>query len=130
MQDSIFTKIIKGEIPSYKIYEDDLVYAFLDIHPVQSGHTLIIPKKQIDHIEELDEEIYIHLVKVVKKLMIHLRKTLGTERITLKIEGFDVPHAHVHLIPCNEAKDFWNKVRMDSPIDHPALQEMHKKLAL
>ena len=69
-------------------------------------------------------------MKIVKKLMVHLRKTLGTERITLKIEGFDVPHAHVHLIPCNEAKDFWNKVRMDSPIDHPALQEMHKKLAL
>lgn len=130
MQDSIFTKIIKGEIPSYKIYEDDLVYAFLDIHPVQPGHTLVIPKKQIDRLEELEDETYGHLMKIVKKLMIHLRKTLGTERITLKIEGFDVPHAHVHLIPCNEAKDFWNKVRMDSPIDHPALQEMHKKLAL
>ena len=130
MNDSIFTKIIKGEIPSYKIYEDDLVYVFLDIHPVQPGHTLAIPKKQIDRLEELDDETYKHLMKIVKKLMVHLRKTLGTERITLKIEGFDVPHAHVHLIPCNEAKDFWNKVRMDSPIDHPALQEMHKKLAL
>jgi histidine triad (HIT) family protein len=130
MNDSIFTKIIKGEIPSYKIYEDDLAYAFLDIHPVQPGHTLVIPKKQIDRLEELDDETYKHLMKVTKKLMLHLRKTLGTERITLKIEGFDVPHAHVHLIPCNQAKDFWNKVRMDSPIDHPALQEMHKKLAL
>ena len=130
MNDSIFTKIIKGEIPSYKIYEDDIVYAFLDIHPVQPGHVLVIPKKQIDRLEDLDDANYKHLMDIVKKLMRHLRETLSTERITLKIEGFDVPHAHVHLIPCNEAKDFWNKVRMDSPIDHPALQEMHKKLAL
>ena len=130
MNDSIFTKIIKGEIPSYKIYEDDIVYAFLDIHPVQPGHVLVIPKKQIDRLEDLDDANYKHLMDIVKKLMRHLRETLGTERITLKIEGFDVPHAHVHLIPCNEARDFWNKVRMDSPIDHPALQEMHKKLAL
>ena len=75
-QDSIFTKIIKGEIPAHKIYEDDKVLAFLDIHPVRAGHTLVIPKTQVDHIDELEDDDYSHLMAVVKKLSLHLKKNI------------------------------------------------------
>jgi histidine triad (HIT) family protein len=129
-EDSIFTKIIKGEIPAYKIYEDDQVLAFLDVHPVQPGHVLGVPKKQIDKIEDLDEQLYVHLWLVVKMLMKHVVDKLPDKRVTLKTEGFDVPHVHIHLIPCSEPKDFWRKTRFDDPIDHAALSAMQQKLSL
>lgn len=129
-EDSIFTKIIKGEIPAYKIYEDDQVLAFLDIHPVQPGHTLVVPKKQVDKIEDLDEETHAYLWLVTKKLIKHLGEALPGKRITLKYEGFDVPHVHIHLIPCKEAKDFWRRTSLDEPIDDEALKAMHQRLKL
>ena len=95
---SIFTKIINGEIPSYKIYEDDKTIAFLDIHPESKGHTLVIPKNEVDKIYELPDEDYEALMSTVKKLSKHLEKQLGT-RILWKVVGTDVPHAHVHLMP-------------------------------
>ena len=130
MQDSIFTKIIRGDIPSYKIFENDTIYAFLDIFPVQPGHVLIVPKQQIDRFEELPDDLYRELMSVVKNLARHMRATLEVERITMKVEGFDVPHAHIHLIPCNEATDFWVKPNHEAPPDHEALQAMAQKLAL
>ncbi len=130
MEDSVFTKIIKGEIPAYKIYEDDRVLAFLDVHPVQPGHTLVVPKLQIDKIEDLDDQTYVYLWSVVKKLMKHYGDKLPDTRITLKTEGFDVPHVHIHLIPCREAKDFWRRVTLDEPIDNVALQAMRERLKL
>ena len=95
---SIFTKIINGEIPSYKIYEDDKTIAFLDIHPESKGHTLVIPKNEVDKIYELPDEDYNALMSTVKKLSKHLEKQLGA-RILWKVVGTDVPHAHVHLMP-------------------------------
>ncbi len=95
---SIFTKIINGEIPSYKIYEDDKTIAFLDIHPESKGHTLVIPKNEVDKIYELPDEDYVALMDTVKKLSEHLEKQLGA-RILWKVVGTDVPHAHVHLMP-------------------------------
>lgn len=95
---SIFTKIINGEIPSYKIYEDDKTIAFLDIHPESKGHTLVIPKNEVDKIYELPDEDYEALMSTVKKLSKHLEKQLGA-RILWKVVGTDVPHAHVHLMP-------------------------------
>ena len=95
---SIFTKIINGEIPSYKIYEDDKTIAFLDIHPESKGHTLVIPKNEVDKIYELPDEDYEALMDTVKKLSKHLEKQLGA-RILWKVVGTDVPHAHVHLMP-------------------------------
>lgn len=95
---SIFTKIINGEIPSYKIYEDDKTIAFLDIHPESKGHTLVIPKNEVDKIYELPDEDYLALMNAVKKLSCHLEKQLGA-RILWKVVGTDVPHAHVHLMP-------------------------------
>lgn len=98
---SIFSKIIAGEIPSYKIYEDDKTFAFLDIHPETMGHTLVIPKNEVDKIYELPDEDYEALMKTVKKLSKHMEKTLGA-RILWKVVGTDVPHAHVHLMPLDE----------------------------
>ncbi len=98
---SIFTKIIQGEIPCYKIYEDDKTLAFLDIHPESKGHTLVIPKTEVDKIYELPDEDYQALMATVKKLSRHLEKQLGA-RILWKVVGTDVPHAHVHLMPLDE----------------------------
>lgn len=98
---SIFTKIINGEIPCYKIYEDDKTFAFLDIHPETKGHTLVIPKHEVDKIYELPEADFDALMKTVKKLSQHMEKVLGT-RILWKVVGTDVPHAHVHLMPLDE----------------------------
>ena len=98
---SIFTKIIRGDIPCYKIYEDDKTIAFLDIHPETKGHTLVIPKKEIDKIYDLPDEDYLALMQTVKKLSKHYEKKLGV-RTLWKVIGTDVPHAHVHLLPYDE----------------------------
>ena len=95
---SIFTQIIKGEIPCYKIYEDDKTFAFLDIHPETKGHTLVVPKLEVDKIYELPDEDYQALMATVKKLSKHLEDKLG-QRTLWKVVGTDVPHAHVHLEP-------------------------------
>ncbi len=99
MEDSIFTKIVKGEIPAQKIYEDDLTLAFLDIHPVSKGHTLVIPKQQIDHLDDCPPELYAAIFATVQKVSKLLKAKLQPVRVSLAVNGFDVPHAHVHLIP-------------------------------
>ena len=102
---SIFTKIIQGEIPCYKIYEDDHTLAFLDIHPETKGHTLVIPKTEVDKIYELPDEEYRALMDTVKKLSAHMENILGA-RIIWKVVGTDVPHAHVHLMPLDETWEY------------------------
>ena len=98
---SIFTKIIRGEIPSYKIYEDDQTFAFLDINPETRGHTLVIPKNQVDKLYELPDADYTALLSTAKKLSQHLEKVTG-RRIIWKVVGTDVPHAHIHLEPLDD----------------------------
>ena len=95
---SIFTKIINNEIPCYKIYEDDKTFAFLDINPETEGHTLVVPKNEIDKIYDLPDEDYDALMATVKKLAKHMEEVLG-KRTLMKVIGTDVPHAHVHLMP-------------------------------
>lgn len=104
---SIFTKIINGEIPCYKIYEDDKTLAFLDINPETKGHTLVVPKKEVDKIYELDDEDYRALMDTVKKLSKHMEEVFGA-RTLWKVIGTDVPHAHVHLLPYDET---WSRDR-------------------
>ena len=99
---SIFTKIICGEIPSYKIYEDDKTYAFLDINPEVKGHTLVVPKLQVDKIYDLPDEDYDALLSTAKKLSQHLDAKTG-RRTLWKVIGTDVPHAHIHLEPLDES---------------------------
>lgn len=98
---SIFTKIINGEIPCYKIYEDDKTLAFLDIHPETKGHTLVIPKNEVDKIYDLPDEDYRALMDAAKKLSKNMEKILGA-RTLWKVVGTDVPHAHIHLMPLDE----------------------------
>ena len=98
---SIFTKIIQGEIPCYKIYEDDKTFAFLDIAPETEGHTLVVPKLEVDKVYDLPDADYRAVWGTVKKLARHYEQILG-ERIMIKVVGIDVPHAHVHLLPVNE----------------------------
>jgi histidine triad (HIT) family protein len=129
MPDTIFTKIIKGEIPSHKVYEDDHTLAFLDIHPVQPGHTLIIPKKQIEFVWDLDNEDYKAVMDTAKKVARHLREVLGTKYVGERIVGVDVPHAHVQLIPFNTVAEFKAPQDMTAEPDHAALAAMAKKLA-
>ena len=129
MEDSIFTKIIRGDIPSHKIYEDESNFAFLDIHPVQPGHVLVVPKKQVDAWQDLDEQTYISLMRAVKKIGLHLKQVLGTPYIGLRIEGVDVPHVHIHLIPFTTAQEFNKPQDMSSEPDHSSLAAMAAKLA-
>jgi histidine triad (HIT) family protein len=128
MQDTIFTKIIKGEIPCHKVYEDDTVIAFLDIHPIQPGHILVVPKVQVEQFTELDEQTYEHLMNVSHTLAKHLQAETHCWRVMLRIEGFDVPHTHVHLVPTNHENDSYNAQRMNAEPDHAALAAMAKKL--
>lgn len=130
MQDSLFTKIIRGDIPSHKVYEDDKTFAFLDIYPVQQGHLLIIPKKQVEFLWDLDEEDYQAVMTTAKKLALHLRETLGVPYVGEKVVGTDVPHAHVHLIPFHESYELHATQNFDSEPDHVALAELAKKLSL
>ena len=102
---SIFSKIVNGEIPCYKVAEDDNFLAFLDVNPNAVGHTLCIPKKEIDKIFDIEEELYIGLMQFSKKVAIALEKTVPCKRIGMSVIGLEVPHAHVHLIPLNEMDD-------------------------
>ena len=102
---TIFSKIIAGEITSFKIYEDDLVFAFLDIFPQQKGHTLIIPKIEIDHFSDLPTEYLNAMLSAAQSLSKAIQAVTGYVRICAKFEGFEVPHCHFHLIPANSIED-------------------------
>ena len=97
--DSIFTKIINGKIPSYKIAENDNFYAFLDINPNSKGHTLVVPKKEEDKIFDLNEEDFLSLMKYARIIAIGIKKAVPCERVGMTVIGLEVPHVHVHLIP-------------------------------
>jgi histidine triad (HIT) family protein len=111
---SIFTKIVNGEIPCYKIAEDADFLAFLDVNPNAKGHTLCIPKQEIDQLFEIDDELYLGLMQFSKKIATALQKTVPCKRIGMAAIGLEVPHAHIHLIPLNEMDEmrFQNKVTM------------------
>jgi histidine triad (HIT) family protein len=102
---SIFSKIVNGDIPCYKIAEDDNYFAFLDINPLNEGHTLVIPKKEVDYIFDLDNETYVGLMSFAKKVAEALKKAIPCLRIGVAVVGLEVPHAHVHLIPLHSAHD-------------------------
>lgn len=96
---SIFTKIIHGEIPCYKIAEDEHYFAFLDINPIAEGHTLVVPKKEVDYVFDLEDEVLSGLISFSKKVALAIDEALGTIRTGVIVEGMEVPHAHVHLVP-------------------------------
>jgi histidine triad (HIT) family protein len=111
---TIFTAIIKNEISSFKIYEDELCVAILDINPISDGHSLIIPKVEVDEIYELDSQTYSHIFEVAKNLSLKLKKTFNSKRVCYLVEGFEIAHAHIHLIPCNHPSELSNpRVKRD-----------------
>lgn len=128
MQDSIFTKIIKGEIPCHKVYEDDKTLAFLDINPAQPGHTLVVPKKQVEFVWDLEPADYDALMHAVQIIALRLREVLQVPYIGEQVIGVDVPHAHIHLIPFSDPHSWTKPHHADEP-DHAALAELAKKIA-
>lgn len=102
---SIFTKIIQGEIPSYKIAEDENYYAFLDINPLAKGHTLIVPKKETDYLFDLDDDLLAGMSVFSKKVAWAIENVIPCARIGVAVLGLEVPHAHIHLIPINSETD-------------------------
>jgi histidine triad (HIT) family protein len=111
---SIFSKIVSGEIPAHKIAEDDNYLAFLDVFPCAKGHTLVIPKKEVDYIFDLDDELYLGLMAFAKKIAPAIKKAISCKRIGVSVIGLEVPHTHVHLIPLNSMADmdFGSKLKL------------------
>jgi histidine triad (HIT) family protein len=111
---SLFTKIVNGEIPCYKIAEDENFLAFLDVNPNAKGHTLCIPKQEINKIFDIEDDLYLGLMAFSKKIAVALEKSVPCKRIGMAVIGLEVPHAHVHLIPLNEMDEmrFQNKVSL------------------
>ena len=130
MQDSIFTKIIKGEIPCHKVYEDEKTIAFLDIHPVREGHILVVPKSQVEFLWDLESVDYAAVMSTVQKIALHLREQMNVPYVGEQVIGVDVPHAHVHLIPFSDVKEFRNQPDMTAEPDHAALAQLAQRLAL
>ncbi len=129
MEETIFTKIIKGEIPCHKVYEDDLTLAFMDIHPMAPGHVLVISKKQIDKLWELPDKDYQAIQSTVKKVCKRMEEVLNPGRVGIKVIGIDVPHAHIHVFPFNGMDEYNKAPDMNKDPDHEALAEMAKKLS-
>lgn len=102
---SIFTRIVNGEIPCYKVAEDDNYFAFLDINPIVAGHTLVIPKKEVDYIFDLDDSTLAGMMTFAKRVAASLKKNIDCKRVAVVVLGMEVPHAHIHLLPINSESD-------------------------
>ena len=102
---SIFTRIINGEIPCYKVAEDDRFIAFLDVRPLKPGHTLVVPKKEIDYIFDLDEETLAGMIVFARRVAVAMKEVIDCKRIGVAVLGLEVPHAHIHLIPLTRETD-------------------------
>lgn len=127
-QDCIFCKIVEGEIPSYKVYEDDHFLAFLDINPINLGHTLLVPKKHIDYVFDLNDESYCSIWTKAKELAPKIQAATNSKRIGIAVEGFAVPHAHIHLVPINKGNEL--DPNLAKPADSSKLAKMAAKIRM
>lgn len=132
MQDSVFTKIIKGELPCDKIYEDDKTIAFLTIQPFVEGHTLVVPKVQVDDFEQLEDEDYQALFATVKKVAERIKEVYGVRKAIVTIMGYEVPHAHVHIMPAQSEEVFFraieNRASLPTEPDYDQLKKVAERL--
>jgi len=128
--DSLFTRIVKGEVPAYKVAEDSQFLAFLDISPNAKGHTLCIPKKEVDKIFDLEEGMYQELMRFSRKVALALEKAVPCKRVGIAVVGLEVPHVHVHLIPLNKMSDmdFSKNVKMEEEEFKELAQSIHVNL--
>ena len=124
---SIFTKIINGEIPAYKIAEDDKFLAFLDVNPNAKGHTLCIPKQEINKIFAMEEDLYLELMAFSRKVAIAIEKTIECKRVGMAVVGLEVPHVHVHLIPLQDMDDM--RFQRKASLTPEEFQEVAKQIA-
>lgn len=130
MEESIFTKIVKGEIPCHKVYEDKFSFAFMDIHPIQPGHILLVAKKQVSNFYDLTDEDYQGLMAATKKIALRLKEFFpNKKRIGVMIEGLEVDHVHVKIFPIDTGDEYRAKPDLNAEPDHEALAELAKKLA-
>lgn len=127
---SIFTQIINGDIPSHKVYEDDLCFAFLDIHPINPGHVLLIPKIEVQFLWDLDEAAYSHLWEVARLLAKRINETFHPTRVGVLVKGFDVPHAHIHIVPLYHNDDIKERSDFNAEPDYDALAEVARQISL
>ena len=125
---SIFSKIVAGDIPSFKIAEDDRFLAFLDVFPLAKGHTLVIPKKEIDNIFDLDSKTYSDLWSFAQKVSKAMNSAIDCERIGVAVIGLEVPHAHIHLIPINSVSDI-DFSRPKLSFEKEEMEEVARKIA-
>ncbi len=126
---SIFSKIVNGEIPAYKVAEDENYLAFLDIFPAAKGHTLVIPKKEVDYIFDLEDDLYVGLQAFAKKVAVGLKKAIPCQKVGVLVLGLEVPHAHIHLIPMQNESDLLNfsKKLKFTPEEFQSIQELISK---
>ena len=125
---SIFSRIVAGEIPSYKIAEDENYFAFLDINPVAPGHTLVIPKHEVDYIFDLDDEEYAGLMAFAKRVAAAIKAAMPCLKVGVAVLGLEVPHAHVHLVPLQKENDM-NFFREKLTLPDEQMQEICKKIS-
>lgn len=131
MEETIFSKIINGDIPCHKVYEDEHTFAFMDIRPIQPGMVVVVSKQPIDHFMDLDESDYTALMLTVRKIARRMHEVFPDKRVAVQIEGLEVPHAHVKLFPIASSADFHAKQPgEDTTIDHDALTDMAKSLRI
>lgn len=131
MSETIFTKIIKGEIPCHKVYEDDKTFAFMDIHPIQPGHVLLVSKNPAVTVWELPDADYAAMMESAKKIAHKLREVFKEKkRIGMMIEGLEVDHAHIKLFPIDSGDEFRHAPDVEAEPDHAALSALAKKLAI
>ncbi len=124
---SIFSKILNGDIPSYTIAEDDRYFAFLDINPLAKGHTLVIPKKEVDYIFDVEDELLADMMVFSKKIARAIEKVVSCKRIGVAVLGLEVPHAHIHLIPINSEADI-NFSKPKLKLSREEFEELAKKI--
>ncbi len=128
-EDSVFTKIIKGEIPSHKVYEDEKTIVFVPLHPIAKGQVLVVPKIQVDQFFDLPDDYYQALMATVKKVAQHMKQVLGTTRVGLKVVGLDVPHVHIHVVAFDTIEEYNETPDESGEVDHSALAALAKTLA-
>lgn len=128
--DSIFTQILDGRIPAHWIYQDDFCGAFLDIHPIQPGHTLVVPRSPSTSFLDMHSRDFGRLMETCHMIAKELQQKLGCKRIVVRIEGFDVAHTHVHLVPVNNENESYKAGRLNAEPDHNALRTLASKLKI
>lgn len=127
MNDCIFCKIVAGDIPCVVVFQDDTVFAFMDIEAINPGHLLVIPKKHVPHVHEMDDDTYISVQLAVKRLSAAVENVFKPEKVGTMVSGWEVPHAHIHVVPMTKPSDITSKKTIDRELLHPSSEELSQQ---